>query len=251
MTAQTTRTTRRACLAGLALAPALALAAPAAAQLDKIQQFLTPKARVTYTVGPVALMPDGDQIIAVLTERLRALGLRPEIRQEGSALKITLAVPEDDGAIREALTRPGRFAVHTGVFPYYGCGEQPAGRICLENVATGDPYVIVDDPAALAGGIAAAEASADPAGNPALMIRLVPEAARTFGALTAGQTGKPLALALDGVVVLAPVVREPILGGEIMISGPGPDVATWAAILAQPPLPAPLTILATEVVQPD
>ena len=43
--------------------------------------------------------------------------------------------------------------------------------------------------------------------------------ARQFGDVTRQNVGKPLAIVLDGRVISAPVIREPILGGSGQISG--------------------------------
>ena len=42
---------------------------------------------------------------------------------------------------------------------------------------------------------------------------------QAFAALTAAHVGRTLELRVDGEVVSAPVIREPILGGSITISG--------------------------------
>src|SRR3712207_6979401 len=49
------------------------------------------------------------------------------------------------------------------------------------------------------------------------------------------------AIALDGIVLSAPVVQSPEFGGGMVISGPAENRATLVAVLSQPPLPVILT----------
>lgn len=206
--------------------------------------------RIAYTLGALPHMPDGDLIIDIVKRRLDALKLKPSMRQVGTELRVELDAGRDQTALSTLMTRKGVFAIHTGVFPYYGCGAQPAGRACLPNATSGDPFMIVDDPPAIVGGVEKAEAVKDAIEQPALLLTLTPEAAKAFGEVTQENLGKQLAIALDGVVVFAATVQEPILGGQAMIVGNSINAEAWAVILSQPPLPFALEVIAVEVVEP-
>jgi len=68
--------------------------------------------------------------------------------------------------------------------------------------------------------VAHAETVVDAAtGEPVLDIKLTPEGARSFAALTSASVGKTLALRIDGTVVATPKLLDPILGGEVRVSG--------------------------------
>ena len=56
-------------------------------------------------------------------------------------------------------------------------------------------------------------------GEGQLGLRLAPGAAARFAALTGAGVGSPVAVVVDGYVLLAPVLREAITGGEIQVSG--------------------------------
>jgi len=74
------------------------------------------------------------------------------------------------------------------------------------------------EPLALA--VAAATVVRDPApGQDALDVKLTPDSAKAFAAFTAANVGKTIDLSIDGAVVMSPRLVEPILGGEIMVSG--------------------------------
>jgi protein-export membrane protein SecD len=77
--------------------------------------------------------------------------------------------------------------------------------------------------------------------------------ARQFGEITRQNVGKPFAVVLDGKVITAPVIREPILGGKGQISGNFTAQAAndLAVLLRAGALPAPLKIIEERTVGPD
>ncbi len=56
-------------------------------------------------------------------------------------------------------------------------------------------------------------------GEPVLDLTLAPPSATAFGELTQANIGKVVELRIDGKVILSPIVRDPILGGVVEISG--------------------------------
>jgi preprotein translocase subunit SecD len=76
---------------------------------------------------------------------------------------------------------------------------------------------------------------------------------RQFGEVTRQNVGKPFAVVLDGKVITAPVIREPILGGKGQISGSfNVQSATDLSVLLRAgALPAPLKIIEERTVGPD
>jgi len=77
--------------------------------------------------------------------------------------------------------------------------------------------------------------------------------ARRFGEATRQNVGKPFAIVLDGKVISAPVIREPILGGSGIISGSftTQSAQDLALLLRAGALPAPLNIIEERTVGPD
>jgi len=67
--------------------------------------------------------------------------------------------------------------------------------------------------------VAAALAAFDATGAAVVNVRLEPESAQSFTAFTAANVGKRVELRVDGEIVTAPIIRDPITGGEIVISG--------------------------------
>jgi preprotein translocase subunit SecD len=102
--------------------------------------------------------------------------------------------------------------------------------------------------------LTAAVATRDPQNNePAVSITFDSAGAERFARLTRENVGKQFAIILDGEVISAPVIREPILGGTSQISG-GFTVAqsTQLAIaLGSGALPVELTVVEERTVGPD
>lgn len=76
---------------------------------------------------------------------------------------------------------------------------------------------------------------------------------RRFGEITTQNVGKPFAIVLDGKVISAPVIRQPILGGSGIISGSftPQSAADLALLLRAGALPAPMTVIEERTVGPD
>jgi SecD/SecF fusion protein len=77
--------------------------------------------------------------------------------------------------------------------------------------------------------------------------------ARRFADITRANVGRPFAIVLDGKVISAPVIREPITGGRGQISGnfTTQSANDLAVLLRAGALPAPLTIVEERTIGPD
>ena len=77
--------------------------------------------------------------------------------------------------------------------------------------------------------------------------------AKRFGEVSTRHVGEPFAIALDGKVISAPVIREPIIGGQGQISGnfSVQDANDLAVLLRAGALPAPLTVVEESTVGPS
>ena len=77
--------------------------------------------------------------------------------------------------------------------------------------------------------------------------------AKKFGRATTQNVGKQLAIILDGKIISAPSIREPILGGSGQISGnfTFQSATDLALLLRSGALPAPMNIIEERTVGPD
>ena len=88
--------------------------------------------------------------------------------------------------------------------------------------------------------------------RPIVTFQLDSAGARQFGRVTNDNVGRPFAIVLDGKVISAPVINEPILGGRAQISGSFTieQANDLAILLRAGALPAPLHILEERTVGP-
>jgi preprotein translocase subunit SecD len=69
-------------------------------------------------------------------------------------------------------------------------------------------------------GVVSAKQTYDPRNDqPVVFFTMTSSSARAFAELTAKNVGRKLAVSIDGRVVMKPIIREPILGGALQISG--------------------------------
>ena len=185
---------------------------------------------MTQTEAGLAAAIDRDMNTAteVVRRRVDELGTRePTIIRQGSR-RIVVQVPglQDPEQLRALLGRTarldfkmvdetatpeqlaqGRGPIGTQVLPYPDLGQ--GGRIAVQRRAmvTGDR--IVD-----------ASQQFDPQTNePVVVIRFDGAGALSFGRATSENVRERFAIVLDNVVISAPVINEPILGGSAQITG--------------------------------
>lgn len=90
--------------------------------------------------------------------------------------------------------------------------------------------------------------------SPAVSLTFNSQGGRKFGRATTDNVGKPFAIILDGVVISAPNINEPILGGNAQISGGGFTVETaneLAVSLKAGKLPTALKVIEESTVSPE
>jgi preprotein translocase subunit SecD len=89
-------------------------------------------------------------------------------------------------------------------------------------------------------------------GEPAISFRFNSAGTRRFGELTQANVGRAFAIVLDGKILAAPVIREPIVGGSAQIVGgfTAEDAREIAALLRCGALPAPLAVAEQQAVKP-
>ncbi|WP_343344000.1 protein translocase subunit SecD [Sphingomicrobium sp. XHP0239] len=146
----------------------------------------------------------------------------------------------------------GRAPVGSEIFPYpdapagipfvgYG-NEDGIPRIALERrtIVSGDQ-------------LTDAQQSFDENGQPVVSITFNTQGARRFGRVTQENTGEPFAMVLDGNVLSAPNINEPILGGQAQISGnfTVDSAGDLAIALSSGKLPVKLNVVEERTVSAD
>jgi preprotein translocase subunit SecD len=199
----------------------------------------------------------------VIDRRINALGtLEPTIIRQGTD-RIVVQVPglQDPQALKELIgktaklefklvdenadpdeTAQGKARVGSQVLPY---PDNP----------TGIPYIAVRRLGGIAGDkLTGAQQGFDPQDNqPVVNIQFNGEGGQRFARMTQQNTGKLFAIILDGQVISAPRINEPILGGASQISGSFTveSASQLAIALNSGALPVDLKVVEERSVGPD
>ncbi|HWL27515.1 MAG TPA: protein translocase subunit SecD [Burkholderiaceae bacterium] len=195
-----------------------------------------------------------DQSLEIVRRRIDEVGVaEPSIQRMGRE-RIVVQLPgvQDPGHIKQLLGSTAKLSFH--LVRAEGELSAPGGTITLP-AAEGNASYTVERIAILQGDrLVDAMPGFNPQTNePVINFRFDTLGARRFSEITSTNVGKPFAIVLDGKVLSAPVIREPILGGSGQISGSFTlnETATLAALLRAGALPAPLHIIEERTVGPD
>jgi preprotein translocase subunit SecD len=191
-----------------------------------------------------------DQTIGVLTHRLDGRDLKPIFNRAGDdRIVIEVAQQPDMSPLNALIVAPGQLAfrfVDTSVrVDEVETGRMPAQSEILRN-RSGDSFLVEKRVAMSGETLVDAQPGYDQRTNePIVSFRFNDVGKRQFARITQDKVGVPMAVVLDGVVLAAPVIREPILGGSGQISGgfTVESASNLAVLLRSGALPVPLTII--------
>ncbi len=197
-----------------------------------------------------------DQTIEVLTHRLEGLLVKASVRRESSdTVAVDLPRRTDTAHLKAVLVAPGKLSIRF-IDTSVSADDARRGGIPpqseLLSGPDGTPY-LVEKRIAIAGDyLVDAQPGFDQPTNEAVVsFRFNAAGTRQFARITAESVGRPMAIVVDGVVLAAPVIREPITGGSGQISG-GFTVERandLAVTLRSGALPVPLTVVAEHDVE--
>jgi preprotein translocase subunit SecD len=198
------------------------------------------------------------QAVEVIRKRIDELGTRePTIVRQGKT-RIVVQVPglQDPQALKALLGKTAKLEfklVDTAADPEeVAQGRAPPGSQILPSQEGGQ--VVVKRRAIISGDqLVDSQVTTDQNGAPAVSFRFDSTGGRRFAQATTENVGRPFAIILDGVVISAPNINEPILGGSGIISG-SYTVATaneLAILLRSGKLPVELKVVEERTVGPD
>ncbi len=171
-----------------------------------------------------AIMEEG---IRVINSRLKQVSTKQPVivRLGADKIGVEIAGIKDVNIVRELLGTPGkRLSFRSVVMDAYPVdienGKAPAGSEIL-YMRDGNSAIAVRILGGINGSsIVRATSGFDAISNePIVNIEFNMSGAKKFAAMTSQNIGKTIAIVLDGKVISAPRVNEPILGGEVQISG--------------------------------
>jgi preprotein translocase subunit SecD len=199
-----------------------------------------------------------DQSIEIIQRRVNELGLvEPSIQREGVD-RILVQVPglQDPTRLKEILGKTAKLdfrMVDPSMTAEQAIQTHPPADSEVLNGQNGEKYLIERRVLVSGADLVDAEPGFDQRTNePVVNFRFNSSGARKFAEATQQNVGKPFAIVLDNQVVSAPVIREPILGGQGQISGSFTvqQANDLSILLRAGALPAPLTIIEENTVGP-
>ncbi|RVI20703.1 protein translocase subunit SecD, partial [Sinorhizobium meliloti] len=246
--------------------------------LPKLQELATP----VSTVGFAAPAPEvevttaGDVITLAMTEagladrmtkaveqsleiirnRVDQVGVAEPLIQRIGSNRILVQLPglQDPTRLRELLGSTAQMSFHMLDQSVDVTQPAPRGVDILPGANDGNRYPVESRVAISGERLDDAKVGFDQRTNqPVVDFSFDSLGARQFADITRENVGRPFAIVLDGKVLTAPVINEPILGGRGQISGSFTveEATVLSALLRSGALPAPLTIIEERSVGPN
>ena len=215
---------------------------------------------MTETDAGIAVSIDNAmaQAVEVIRKRIDELGTRePTIVRQG-ANRIVVQVPglQDPSALKALLGKTAKLEfklVDVAADPAeVAQGRTPPGSQILPSLE-GLPIVVRRRAIISGDQLVDSQVSSDQNGAPAVSFRFDSTGGRRFAQATQENVGKPFAIILDGKVISAPNINEPILGGSGIISGSYTTASAneLAILLRSGKLPVELKVVEERTVGPD
>ncbi|WP_422061693.1 protein translocase subunit SecD [Sphingopyxis sp.] len=228
--------------------------------IDTTRIVLTP----TQAGQAQAIKNAMDTAREIIDKRVNALGTRePTIIRQGDD-RIVVQVPglQDPQQLKDLIGKTARLEFRM-VDPNADPNEAAAGRAPVgseivpyaEGESAGAPYEILRRQVMISGEqlINAQQSYDQQSGQPVVTIRFDSGGSSTFAKVTAQNVGKRFAMVLDGKVLSAPSINEPILGGSAQISGSFTVASAnnLAISLRSGALPVKMTVVEERTVTPE
>ena len=203
-----------------------------------------------------------DQSMEIVRMRVDSTGTKePTIQKQGDG-QILLQVPgaENPEALRNMLGKTAKLTFHAvneeADLESAVNGHVPADSMILYMEHEKNklyPYVLKKKAAVSGDMLTNAVATFNQNTQPGVSFTLNSIGGKLFGELTKASRGKRIAIVLDGKIISAAVVNEPITGGSGIISGSMSveEANELALLLKAGALPAPLKIIEERTIGPN
>lgn len=197
------------------------------------------------------------QAVEVIRRRVDELGTRePTIIRQGDT-RIVVQVPglQDPDQLKALIGKTARLEfklVDVEADPVAAAqGRAPPGRQIVPNAEGG--VLVVERRAMITGDQLVDSQPTFQDGLPVVSFRFDSVGGRRFAKATQENVGRPFAIILDGQVISAPRINEPILGGSGIISGnfTTESANELAILLRSGKLPVELKVIEERTVGPD
>lgn len=233
--------------------------------LSTAESAAGPAYRLNFTPREVLQVQNNamDQALETIRNRIDQLGVRETtVAKEGdNDILVQLPGIQDPERAKELI---GKTAVlefkivddKHSLADAQRDGPPPGDQILYGSPQAGgaEPY-LVEEPVLMTGDVVT-DARVRPGGRlegPYVTVDLDRRGTDVFGALTSENVGRRLAIILDNTVYSAPVIKEPIPGGKVQITGNFSieEAHELAIVLRSGALPAPVEIIEERTVGPS
>ena len=201
-----------------------------------------------------------EQSITIIEKRVNQLGTVEPLIQRQGVDRILVQVPglQDPTRLKALLGQTAKMdfrMVDTTVPPDQALqGKVPPDSEVLQSAEQANtPYVVKKQVLVSGGDLTDAQPGFDQRnGQPIVSFKFNTSGSRKFAQATIENVKQPFAIVLDNKVISAPVIQEPITGGQGQISGnfTVQQANDLAILLRAGALPAPLTIIEERTVGP-
>ncbi len=190
------------------------------------------------------------QSLEVIRKRIDEVGTTEPIIQRQGQDRILVQVPgfDDSGRLKDLISQTARLTFHM-VYPSMTAEQAqaqglPPGTMVVPS-ADGFNELLYEDVALGGEQLVDAQPAFDQNGQPVVTFRFNTQGAITFGEITSQNVGRRFAIVLDGQVITAPVIQQPITGGTGQISGSftSESASDLAVLLRAGALPATLDVV--------
>ncbi len=217
--------------------------------------------RVTLTLSDTAQLTYRQQIvdqsIEIVRRRVDESGTKEPIIQRSGADRILLQLPgvSDPQQVKRLLGQTAKMTFHLvdEAATMSGATNVPPGFIALPDRDNPAMRVVVNRQPSLFGeALVTASAGQSQTGQAAVHFTFNSAGARKFAQITRENVNQQFAIVLDGKVLTAPNINEPITGGSGQITGnfTMQSANELAMLLRSGALPAPLQVLEERTVGP-
>nr|WP_196258379.1 protein translocase subunit SecD [Pelagibacterium limicola] len=190
------------------------------------------------------------QSLEVIRKRIDEVGTTEPVIQRQGQDRVLVQVPgfDDSGRLKDLISQTARLTFHM-VYPSMTAEQaraqgQPSGTMIVPS-ADGFEELLYEDISLGGEQLVDAQPAFDQNGRPVVTFRFNTQGAITFGEITSHNVGRRFAIVLDGQVITAPVIQQPITGGSGQISGnfTSESASDLAVLLRAGALPATLDVV--------
>lgn len=197
------------------------------------------------------------QSIEIIRRRIDETGTKEPVIQRQGDRRILVQLPgvEDPQRVKDLIGRTARLSYHLVDEEANRLGQRRPGTKVMPMLD--DDFrdeIIINRRSVITGDmIDFAQMTFDQNGQPVVSVRMDAIGTDRFCQVSRENVGRPFAIVLDGAVIIAPVIREVICGGQSQISGnfTTQDATDLALLLRAGALPAPLTVSEERSVGPS